>query len=126
MADHDGGGSFDEGVSVTRHGVSVTWRAGLDLWTYQFLHYGYGVAPEPSTHRNSAISHTGEGITASIRRGLTPILFFYVARSPRLGVIQNPSLGPVGAYAFFCLVGAKPTVRGGRDCDHRSLFQKKE
>ena len=29
-------------------------------------------------------------------------------------LIQNPSLDPVGAYAFFCLVGAKPTVRGAR------------
>ncbi len=45
--------------------------------TYEVLRYGYGVALERSASKNSAISHTDEENTASIRRGLKPSFSFW-------------------------------------------------
>ncbi len=64
-------------VAVLRGG------GGLDLLVYEVLHVGYDVASERGTYGNSSISHIGEENAAPTRRGLTPMLFFYVARSQR-------------------------------------------
>ncbi len=90
MADHDDMIllSFDDGDGGSVAGVLQFVLQLLRGWIFRytkFLRCGYGVASERSTHKNSAISHTGEKNTASERRGLTPNLFY----------------------------GAKSTVRGG-------------